>query len=487
MPPEDAPPTYSIGTHLFLRVLGVVFAVAFVSAWAQIDGLVGPAGLLPAGDFLRDAKLQLGPSAYWQAPSLCWIFGTGYFLKALCLLGVLGSAFLFVGIAPALSLGCLWALYLSLCTAGQLFFDFQWDSLLLETGLVAVFLAPWTGAPGWKRIEPPPLARAVLTWLLMRLMLLSGIVKLTSGDPLWRSFRALTVHFQTQPLPTPLAWYVHQLPEPVLKATCALMFAVELIAPFGLLASRRIRHVSALALIGLQVAIALTGNYTFFNFLTIALCLPSLDDAFWGKSGKAAPETFRWPRLRLRLLQGFAAASIALTSLEIVAGFSPQVAAVPAVFATIEAVTPLRSFNTYGLFAVMTPRRPELIFEGSNDGQTWSEYGFRHKPGELTRAPDFVAPFQPRLDWQLWFAALGRPNDNAWVLLLGEEILKGNPRVLALLGSNPFPSHPPRWIRIVRYDYSFTDSAARATTGQWWRRTPTDLYVAPFSLKLSLP
>ena len=484
--PEEDPSSYSVGTHVFLRALGVVFAVAFISAWGQVDGLVGPHGLLPAGDLFKEAKAQFGASAYWQLPSLSWLFGTGVFLRILCLLGVAGSVLLFVGIAPALSLAVLWTLYLSLCCAGQLFFDFQWDALLLETSLIAIFVAPWSLAPGWKPIEPPPLARWLLKWLLFRLMLLSGVVKLTSGDPFWRSLKALDVHFQTQPLPTPLAWYAHALPGGLHVAACVVLFILELVVPFGLFVSRRVRHGCVMALIGLQVLIALTGNYTFFNLLTVALCLPCLDNRFWRREARGAPDPFPWPGAKRALLRGFAGLAIVITTIEGLATFTPEVAQIGPVLALVEAVTPFRSFNNYGLFAVMTTRRPELIIEGSNDQTTWLPYEFPHKPGDLSRRPDVIAPFQPRLDWQLWFAALGRPNDNAWVLLLGEELLKGNPEVLALFAANPFPGHPPRYLRVVRYEYAFTDAKAREATGRWWRRTPLDLYIAPFSLKEDL-
>jgi hypothetical protein len=309
-------------------------------------------------------------------------------------------------------------------------------------------------------------------------MFLSGFVKLASGDPAWRHLTALTFHYQTQPLPTPLAWYANRLPAWFDKACCAVMFAVELAAPFALLAGRRLRHAAVLSMAALQALIALTGNYTFFNLLGAALCLPCLDDAWWGRpsvpAASASPP--RW------ILYPFSALVAACTISAASADFFPgAVHSIPA--RLVRTVEPLRSLNNYGLFAVMTTRRPELVFEGSNDGVDWRPYGFAHKPGDLRRRPDFVAPHQPRLDWQLWFAALGPPDENRWVIGLCEHLLQGTPEVLGLLRSNPFPAKPPLYIRVVRYEYEFTSPAERAATGNWWKRTPMDFFIPPSSLE----
>jgi lipase maturation factor 1 len=483
--PGVPPSTFAFSAWLFLRLLAVVHAIAFVSFWTQLSGLIGPQGLLPAGKFFAAVHAQLGPSAYWELPSLCWIFGTGAFLHVLCATGVMLAALLFLGVAPAPCLGLLWVCYLSLFGAGQMFLGFQWDTLLLETTLLAIFLAPWTARATRPVIEPPRIGRWLLWWLLIRLMLLSGAVKLTSGDPTWRDGTALLHHFETQPLPTPLAWYVQQWPPWALRSACAGMFAIELIAPLCLLGPRRLRHAATLFLLLLQLLIALTGNYTFFNLLTVALCVLCLDDAWWRSVlhrpalVPAATEAHAAPRWLLRVFGGFVLAFTGFTALP---GFGVRLDAPAAFSAMAEAIRPFASLNTYGLFAVMTHPRPELIFEGSEDGRTWLPYEFPHKPGDLARRPDFIAPLQPRLDWQLWFAALESPEQNQWVLLLCEHLLRGSPEVLALLAHNPFPTQPPRFIRVVRYEYHFTDAAEHARTGDWWRRTPLDYYVQPVSL-----
>jgi len=483
---------FGFAAWLFLRLLALVYLVAFVSAWSQLSGLVGPHGLLPAQEFFDEVYRSYGSHAYAVLPSLCWMFGAGKFLGVLCGTCVVASLLLFIGVAPAPCLVLLWAGYLSLCAAGQVFFNFQWDALLLETTLPAIFLAPWSLKPGWCRAEPPRVARLLLWWLLFRLMLLSGAVKLTSGDESWRQLTALTFHYETQPLPTPLAWYVHQLPAWFHRAVCAGMFVIELVAPFCLFAPRAFRHRAALWIAALMVAIALTGNYTFFNFLTIALCALCLDDAWWSAVLPRRTAVTAWRDASLHawivrcqhwLLHGFALFTFVITGLISVPALTRNLVFGDGLAPIEELLSPFRSFNTYGLFAIMTHPRPELIIEGSDDRLDWRAYEFPDKPSDLARAPTWVAPFQPRLDWQLWFAALESPAHNSWVLALCQHLLQGTPEVLALIAKNPFPQHPPHYIRVVRYEYHFTDAATRARTGQWWSRTPLDYYIEPVSLR----
>src|SRR5688500_8671413 len=280
-PPNPRPNQFAFAAWVFLRGLAVVHLIAFASLWVQLEGLVGPNGLLPAANYFAAVREQYGTAAYSQLPTLCWVFGAGTFLHVLCGAGVVLALLLFAGVAPAVCLALLWAAYLSVNYAGQIFFHFQWDTLLLETTLLAVFFAPWKLLPLWRPFEPPPLARIALWWLLFRLMFLGGEVKLASGDPTWRDLTALTFHFETQPLPTPLAWFSHQLPAWWHRASCAGMFVIELVVPFFLFATRALRHNAALLLIAFMTAVALTGNYTFFNLLAIALCVSCLDDAWW--------------------------------------------------------------------------------------------------------------------------------------------------------------------------------------------------------------
>ncbi len=487
--PQTSPETsFAVGTRLFVCVLAVAHAVAFASLWVQADGLIGPSGILPAREFFPAAREQLGGQAWFEVPSLCWIFGAGAFIKVLCAGGIALCALLFMGFAPAVCLALIWAAALSLMSAGQIFFDFQWDALLLESTLIAVFIVPWTLRRATGAHDPPRLARYLAWWLLFRLMFLSGAVKLASGDPTWRHLTALTFHYETQPLPTPLAWYAHQLPAWFQRVSCAVMFAIELAAPLCLAAPRRFRHGAVLAIIALQVMIALTGNYAYFNLLTIGLCLTCLDDAWWRdrhwgvpaipKEGSLGPVA----RLKATFVRWFAAFSVGVTFFETAAAVVPGAASSPIVRVVAEAVGPTRSFNDYGLFAVMTIERPELIIEGSDDQRDWREYSLPYKPGDLARRPPWVAPYQPRLDWQLWFAALAPPESNPWVGKVCELLLRGDPSVLGLFSRNPFPTHPPHYVRVVRYRYEFTSCEERARTGNWWRRTPIDFYISTVAL-----
>jgi lipase maturation factor 1 len=490
----DAKPTasFSTGIRLFVIILAVVHAVAFATIWVQAAGLIGPSGILPADRFLQFAREQLGGRAWFDLPSLCWIFGAGRSIDVLCGLGVGLAALLLLGYARPICLALLWALYLSLTTVGQQFFNFQWDTLLLECTLIAVFVVPWSLRPASAGFDPPKLARYLVWWLLVRLMFLSGALKLTSGDPAWRRLTALTFHYQTQPLPTPLAWYAQHFPLWFQEASCAIMFAVELLCPLCIVGPRRVRHTAAVCLAALQILIALTGNYAFFNLLSFGLCLACFDDGFWlklrleGRARADVPDGARTSPVGARpaLLRWFAALSIGITFFQTVASLSRGAAESPLVQYVDEVVEPFRSFNTYGLFRVMTTERPELIFEGSDDGQTWLPYGLPYKPGDLSRRPRWVAPYQPRLDWQLWFAALGPPEANSWVRAVCGHLLLGEPAVLGLFSQNPFPDHPPRYVRVVRYIYEFTTSAERKRTGNWWQRTPLDFYIPPVSLSL---
>ena len=482
-------PSFATGTRLFVQVLAAAHAAAFASFWVQASGLIGPSGILPAGPFFAAVHENLGSRAWFEVPSLCWVFGSGRFIDVLCAMGIGLSALLFLGYAPAACLALLWACYLSLVSAGQIFYDFQWDALLLESTLMAVFLVPWTLGRARDPYEPPRLARYLAWWLLFRLMFMSGVVKLTSGDPTWRHLTALTFHYQTQPLPTPLAWYAQQLPGWFQTLSCVVMFAIELAAPLLIPGPRALRHIAVLSIAGLQVLIALTGNYAFFNLLSIGLCLTCIDDQWWRKwrRGVRDPGRTRDPqppagRFKPKVLRMFAAISVGVTFFESVAAVSPGAASSPIVRAVAESVGPSRSFNVYGLFAVMTVERPELVIEGSNDNSDWREYSLPFKPGDLMRGPRWVAPYQPRLDWQLWFAALDRPESNYWVETLCGHLLAGDSAVLGLFSGNPFPGRPPRYVRVVRYRYDFTDASERARTGNWWQRTPIDFYIPPVSL-----
>jgi hypothetical protein len=468
--------------RLFLRLLGGIYLIAFLSLGAQIDGLVGSRGILPAAPFLEWVKGQVGARGYWLLPTLAWIDASDAFLRFLCFGGALLALLVILELAPSVSLFLCWAFYLSLVGVGQIFLGYQWDSLLLETGLLAVFLAPLGLRPRPGAL-PSPVAVWLLRFLLFRLMFSSGIVKLLSGDTTWRNLTALDFHYETQPLPTLLGWWAHQLPAGLQKLSTAGMFAIELFVPFLIFAPRRLRIAACGAFLFLQALIAATGNYTFFNLLAVALALLLLDDTALPKpktdpapaSGRPWPSFVIWPAAAVL---GLAAIAELFGNAGI--GLGPLTA-------LDRAIGPLRSVNSYGLFAVMTTTRPEIEVEGSDDGVTWRAYDFPYKAGDLGRAPRFVAPHQPRLDWQMWFAALGECRGNPWFVQFLERLLQGSPPVLRLLARNPFPDHPPRLIRARFWDYHFTTLSEHAATGNWWRREPQGLYCPVLSLREESP
>jgi lipase maturation factor 1 len=402
---------------------------------------------------------------------------------------------LIIGIAPAPCLFLLWVIYLSLCTVSGPFLSFQWDVLLLETGFLAMFFAPWQWWPRHPARERPPsrLALWLLRWLLFKLMFRSGCVKLTSGDPTWRDLTALNYHFETQPLPTWIGWYTHHFPAWVHKSDTALMFVIEIGIPFLIFLPRRPRQLACLAFLALQFFILLTGNYCFFNLLTMVLCLTLLDDAAlqkclpakWCRSASAVPAAghslFRF--VRGALMTALVAIVLVTSLVQFFGMFHPRIWLPRQLLAIEQQLAPLRSFNGYGLFQVMTASRPEIIVEGSNDGVHWQAYEFKYKPGDLKRRPAFVEPHQPRLDWQMWFAALGNYQQNPWFLNFCLRLLQGSPQVLALMKINPFPDAPPKYIRAVLYEYHFTDRSARRTTGEWWRREAVGDYLPAISLR----
>src|SRR5216117_1470812 len=483
------PPTYFWARRWFLRALGLTYLIAFVSLWVQVDGLIGGDGVSPLNQLLPAVRAQLGRDAYALLPTLCWFSTSNAFLHFLCGGGVVLSVLLIFGIAPALSLVALFAFYLSLTIAGQTFLSFQWDVLLLETGFLSIFLAPWRLWPGelicLPGSPPPataaPISRAglfLLKFLLFKLMLMSGIVKLTSGDDCWWNLTALDYHYWSQPLPTVFAWWADKSPEWFKHFSVAFCLVVEIIVPFFIWAPRRPRLIAAGLMIFLQIVIAVTGNYCFFNLLTIALCLLLIDDAAVSTDrhsvGIPTPGAPSGRALAIRLC-GYASIAVVVVTLPINAwlifsAFKPRARpphALATVYGQLEA---FRIVNGYGLFRVMTKERPEIQVEGSADGIDWVSYEFKWKPGDVNRVPRWCAPHQPRFDWQMWFAALAGRRQEQWFGNFMVRLLQNEPAVTRLLARNPFPDKPPKYVRAILFKYQFTTSEERRATGAWWER-----------------
>lgn len=494
------PPSHNLVRWIFLRALGIIYLIAFVSLWVQIPGLVGSNGIVPAsirmeGAELEAARMHMGLNRYHLMPTLCWLSASDASLNLQCAGGTILAGLLVIGFAPAPCLFLLWLVYLSLTTIGGAFLGFQWDNLLLETGFLAIFFAPLQLLPRWPSREAPPsrIVLWLLRWLLFRLMFESGCVKLLTHDPAWRHLTALVYHYETQPLPTWIGWYAFQLPAWFQKVSAAVMFGIELGLPFLIFLPRRPRQFACLGFVTLQVLILLTGNYGFFNYLTIVLCLVLLDDAaiegLLSRWRRRAVDTQvssvrpRKPRWTAHFTLPLAAVVLWISFVQFLGLFHSRVPGRHPIIAFYEWFLPFRTFNSYGLFAVMTTTRPEIIVEGSNDGVNWQPYEFRYKPGDLKRRPGFVAPYQPRLDWQIWFAALTDYKHNPWFGDFCIRLLQGSPQVLGLLKYNPFPNAPPKYIRAVVYEYHFTNWKTRRETGDWWRREFKAIYLPPIALR----
>jgi hypothetical protein len=461
-----------ISSWAFSRWMALVYLVAFWSLGTQILGLIGSHGILPVSDLLNFISQQESNSRYWAFPTLCWFNHSDVFLLFLCWGGAALSVLLFFGMMPTVCAFLLWLFYMSLTVAGQDFLGFQWDNLLLEAGFLLIFLLP----------RPSKIVVWLLRWLLFRLMFESGLVKLLSGDINWAHLTALTYHYWTQPLPNVISWYANQLPLWFQKLSCVVVFGVELFMPFLIFCGRWARLIAFFGITGLQLLIILTGNYCFFNLLTIGLCLTLLEDehlAFLGMPKKAILKG----EIYYKIVTYLAAAVILIVSSGLMADSFLHLPLTKPVVKLITWVSPLRSINNYGLFAVMTTERNEIILEGSNDGEKWLPYEFRYKPGNVNHAPRWVMPFQPRLDWQMWFAALGSWRENQWVLSLMARLLQGEPTVLHLLAADPFSGHPPRYIQATLWAYHFTDLKTKGVNGPWWRREIKGLYCPTVSLK----
>jgi len=495
---DPGPSSYVLSRSVFLRLLGLVYVIAFLSLRVQIVGLIGAHGILPVGDLLQAVQRNFGSEGYRLFPTLAWISSSDASLKLLCNFGALFGVLVVLGIVTGPTLALAWLCYLSLVTVGQEFLSYQWDILLLEAGFLAIFLAPWSPVePPWRSHSSSVSSTVVwlARWLLFRLMFLSGAVKLLSGDPTWHNLTALEYHYWTQPLPTPVAWYAAQLPASFQKISVAGVYTIELGVPFLIFTPPRFRRIGAGLIVGFQLLIALTGNYCFFNLLAICLCVLLLDDSFFSRClpkrlinrlNEGADAEGHASRVALsgKVIRAVLAVLILMISgSELLATLGQRGVLPDFVRQLVRWQAPFSLANSYGLFAVMTTSRLEIVLEGSNDGLTWQPYEFKYKPGNLARRPPWVAPYQPRLDWQMWFAALGNYQQNGWFNNFMIRLMQGAPEVTSLLQKNPFPNGPPVYVRAVAYDYHFTNVSSRRATDDWWRRDHEELYFPEASLR----
>lgn len=466
-------PAYTLVSWIFLRGLALIYLSAFASMSVQIEGLIGSQGILPIQAKLDEAAQFYGNGKYWAFPTLFWLDASDQTLKLACYAGMISALLLFSNALRRPALILCYLLYLSVTVAGQDFLSFQWDVFLLEAGFIGIFLS-------WGSKINVFLYR----WLIARFMFMGGVVKLASGDPAWANLTALDYHYLTQPLPTPLAYYAHFLPHWLNKLSVAGVFLIELVVPFFVFLPRPFRLFAAWNFILLQSAIILTGNYNFFNLLTILLCLWLFDDRdFSGRLPSRLASSIQknppQPGIAAHLFTGSWAA-IVLIVCAITAWMHNFPGRTPQPLRSLVIVTSTFSMiNQYGPFGVMTTERREIIIEGSQDGKTWKSYEFNYKPGDLYRSLRWNIPHQPRLDWQLWFAALEKPRPDSWFAAFMARLQEGSPPVLNLLRTNPFPDHPPLFVRAMFYRYDYTRPAVRAQTGQIWRRELIGQYWPP--------
>ncbi|HLX09601.1 MAG TPA: lipase maturation factor family protein [Thermoanaerobaculia bacterium] len=483
-PPGAA--AYLWSRWLFLRALGLIFFSAFYSLAFQIHGLIGPRGILPAADYLRLIARSYPGQRFWLAPTLLWLGAGDRALTALVVAGFVASALLVFNLWPRAALAAAVLAFLSFIGAAQDFASYQSDGMLLEAGFLSLFLAPPGLRPGLGAAHPPSWAALwLLRWEWFRIYFESGVVKLASGDPEWRHLTAMDHYYENGPLPTWLGWYAHQLPHAFHAASAALTLVVELALVWLIFLPRRWRLGAALVTTALQIGIILTANYAFLNYLVLVLGVLLVDDAAWERLGcrrmVACPEG--QPR-RWRLLA--AAAVLVWVFYATVVAFLPAALPRP-LLAPALALEPFRIANRFGLFAVMTRARYEIEFQGSSDGDAWVAYPFRYKPQDPMRAPGIYAPYQPRFEWNLWFASLASWESEPWVLATEARLLAAEPAVLRLFAADPFHGARPRLVRAVLWQYWFTDRATRARTGAWWRRRYLGLYAPQLDDSTVLP
>ena len=480
---------------LFLRALGLIYFSAFYSLLFQIRGLIGPNGILPAGDYLRAVANALGHYArYWYAPTLLWFSSGSTMLVAVCWIGVAASVLLILNLWPRGMLLICFLCFVSFVSAAQDFSGYQSDGMLLEAGFISLFFAPPGFRPGLGRTHPPSRASlSLLTWEWFRIYFESGVVKIASGDPEWRHFTAMDEYYQNGPLPTWIGWYVQHLPHWFHAASVYATLAMELGLVWMMFLPRRWRIVLFFIVTLWQVPVILTANYTFLNYLVLVLGILLLDDHFLGglklafhfcRSEPFAGAQRREPAEESAVHKTYRAVKLLLSTLILTWIFYVTTAELIWIFgraplptSPVAALEPFRIANQYGLFAVMTRGRYEIEFQGSNEGQSWVAYPFRYKPQDLDQPPGVYAPYQPRLDWNLWFASLGMWREYPIVPNTEVRLLQNDKDVLALFAANPFPKAPPEQIRAVLWQYWFTTMAEKRATGRWWRRQFRGLYA----------
>jgi hypothetical protein len=462
-------PDFVLTRFVFQRLLAFLYLMGFLIAANQYRGLLGSRGLEPISLFLKRVSFWDAPSLFWLQSSDAFVVTCAWVGLALAVAATVGLTDLFAPWISIVSWASLWLLYLSFVNVGQTFYGFGWEMLLLETGFLAIFL-------GSTRTAPSVIVTWLLRWVLFRIMFGAGLIKIR-GDTCWRDLSCMQYHYETQPLPGPLSWYFHHFPVWVHKAEVLSNHFVELVVPFGFFGPRNVRVIAALFTIAFQTILILSGNLSWLNCLTIVLCFACLDDRFLGGTPSWLPAAQSATPLPLGVfyaLGGLVAILSVKPALNLLSGSQLMNAS----------FDPLHLVNTYGAFGSVTRERDELVIEGTgaarvDDATEWKAYGFRGKPGDLSRRPPQVTPYHYKLDWQMWFAAMSPYYQNPWLLNLVGKLLQGEPDALGLLRENPFPLRPPTHVRVLHYVYRFSAPGEK----DWWTRELRGVYLPPLSLE----
>jgi Lipase maturation factor len=481
---DPAAPGSWLTRFVLLRLLGLVYLMAFLTLLEQGPALLGPRGLLPIGDYLATIAAELGSraSGFRALPSVFWLGAGAGALRAVAVVGVALSALVLLGYANALVLAVLCALQISISNVGQTFYAFGWEIQLVETGFLCIFLCPLLDGRPFPRRAPPEATTWLLRWLAVRIMWGAGLIKLR-GDDCWRALTCLDFHFETQPIPSPLSAVFHALPPWAHMVGVGFNHLVELGAPFLVFAGRRGRHAAGALMVALQVVLILSGNLSFLNWLTLVPILACFDDGLWSRVLPRALVA------RARAARAVAAPSRAQGTVVAVASLLVVALSVPPVLNLISGTqvmntsfTSLPLVNTYGAFGSVGRERAQLVIEGTRDDVVtdetpWTAYQPRCQPADPARRPCWMSPYHRRLDWLLWFAAMGSPRQYPWMVHLVAKLLDGDADTLALLAWDPFAGVPPRHVRVELYRYTLAKPGAPV----WWERTRTGSWLPPLA------
>jgi hypothetical protein len=475
---------YQLTRFIILRLLGFVYAIAFLVAANQLVPLVGEHGLTPASHFLDRLQSFFGSrsAAMLQMPTLFWFGISDQALSIVAWIGLALSLLVLAGYANAIVLGILWAMYMSIVHVGQIWYGYGWETQLLETGFLSIFLCPLFDLRPFPKRPPPLLVLWLFRWLGFRIMIGAGLIKLR-GDPCWRDLTCLYYHYETQPIPNPISRYLHFAPHAFHKIETAWNHFIELVVPWFSFGPRRARHIAGALLVLFQIFLIISGNLSFLNYVTIIPFLACFDDTVLrrvlpklivNRAERAAEQTEP-----SRVHFGFSVALLILVAYLSIAPVTNMISARQMMNSSFD---PLNLVNTYGAFGSVGKERDEIVFEGTadalvSDDTRWKEYQFKAKPGDPNRRPPFIAPYQPRIDWQIWFAAMESPSEYPWTFHFVWKLLHNDPGTLSLLAFNPFPNAPPRYVRARLYRYQFAPPGDRA----WWKREPVGAWLPPLS------